>query len=116
MFAMITLIAAVCSVFGVFIYEAFLKEVEVRKVLFWNIFISILAAWINYCFAKRWNLEVGISDMALIMFTDVTFGPITTALVSLPTMALFAKITPRRIEGSVFALLTSVSNLDTEVL
>ena len=31
-------------------------------------------------------------------------------------MALFAKITPKRIEGTIFAFLTGTSNLDQSVL
>mmetsp|Transcript_1696 Transcript_1696/g.2992 ORF Transcript_1696/g.2992 Transcript_1696/m.2992 type:complete len:173 (-) Transcript_1696:582-1100(-) len=37
MFAMITLIGQICSVIGVMLYEKFLKETEVRTVLFWNV-------------------------------------------------------------------------------
>lgn len=47
-FAMITLVASICSIFGVMIYEAFLKDVEVRKVLFWNVTFSILGAFFAY--------------------------------------------------------------------
>jgi len=116
MFAMITLIGSICSVIGVLLYEAFLKETEVRTVLAWNVALAVLAAWLNYCFAMRWNLEVGISDYFFIIFTDVVFGAITTAFGTLPLMALFAKITPRRIEGTIFAFLTGTSNLDAGVL
>jgi hypothetical protein len=56
MFAMITLVGSVCSIFGVIIFEAYLKDVEVRFVLFWNVIISIIGAILNYSFAMRWNL------------------------------------------------------------
>lgn len=116
MFAIITLIGSICSVIGVLLYEAFLKETEVRLVLAWNVALAVLAAWLNYCFAMRWNLEVGISDYCFILFTDVVFGAISTAFGTLPLMALFAKITPRGIEGTIFAFLTGTSNLDGGVL
>jgi Na+/melibiose symporter-like transporter len=116
MFAMITLIGQVCSILGVILYEKFLKEMEVRTVLFWNVGLTILGAFLNYCFAMRWNVEIGISDYAFIIFTDVVFGAITTAFSTLPIMALFAKITPRRVEGTVFAFLTGTSNLDQGVI
>ena len=116
MFAMIVLIGQICSVIGVILYEQFLKEVEVRTVLFWNVILTIIGAWLNYCFAMRWNLAIGIPDYCFLIFTDVVFGAIATAFATLPIMALFAKITPARIEGTMFAFLTGTSNLDQGVM
>jgi hypothetical protein len=45
-------------------------------------------------FAKRWNIAMGINDMAFIILTDTVFGVISLAMSTLPTLALFAKITP----------------------
>ena len=79
MFAMITLIGQVCSVIGVIIYGSFLRKVETRWVIFWNVIINIVGSFLNYCFAMRWNLQMGISDMAFIIFSDVVFGALNTA-------------------------------------
>mmetsp|Transcript_4054 Transcript_4054/g.6067 ORF Transcript_4054/g.6067 Transcript_4054/m.6067 type:complete len:136 (+) Transcript_4054:465-872(+) len=116
MFAMITLIGQVCAVIGVVLYEKFLKETEVRSVLFWNVILAIVGAGLSYCFAMRWNLEIGISDIFFLVFTDVVFGAIAVSFGVLPIMALFAKITPKRIEGTMFAFLTGTSNFDQGVL
>lgn len=35
---------------------------------------------------------------------------------TLPTLALFAKITPKRIEGTIFAFLTGTTNLANNVI
>ena len=112
MFAMITLIGQVCALIGVLIYENFLKESEVRTVIMFNVIFGILGAWFNYMLAMRWNLEMGISDYAFLIFTDVVFGAISLSFGTLPILALFAKITPKRIEGTMFAFLTGTSNLD----
>lgn len=116
MFAMIALIGQICSVIGVMIYEKFLKDTEVRTVLFWNVVLAIIGALLNYFFAKRWNLSIGVSDYVFLIFTDVVFGAIAISFGTLPVLALFAKITPRRIEGTMFAFLTGTSNLDQGVL
>ena len=113
---MITLVGQVCSIVGVIFYEAFLKSSEVRYVLIINIVVAIFAAFANYVLAMRWNLEVGFGDIAYLYFTSVLFGSLSAALGTLPIMALFAKITPKRIEGTVFAFLTGTSNLDQAVL
>ena len=78
--------------------------------------LAIVGAWFNFCFAMRWNVEIGISDYAFLIFTDVVFGAISTAFGTLPIMALFAKITPRRIEGTMFAFLTGTANFDNGVM
>jgi len=112
MFAMIALIGQVCSLIGVLIYENFLKETEVRTVIFMNVIFGIVGAWLQYMFAMRWNLQMGISDYFFLIFTDVVFGAISLSFGTLPILALFAKITPKRIEGTMFAFLTGTSNLD----
>lgn len=97
-------------------YENFLKETEVRIVIAYNVGLGCVGSFLNYCFAMRWNLEVGVSDYFFIIFTDVVFGAISTAFGTLPIMALFAKITPKGIEGTMFAFLTGTSNFDGGVL
>ena len=116
MFAMITLIGQICSVIGVIIYENCLKDTEVRTVIMWNVILGVIGSFLNYAFAMRWNLVIGVGDYFFIIFTDVVFGAISLAFGTLPILALFAKITPRRIEGTMFATLTGISNLDASVL
>jgi uncharacterized membrane protein YeaQ/YmgE (transglycosylase-associated protein family) len=82
----------------------------------WNVVLGIIGSFLNYCFAMRWNVAIGISDYFFLIFTDVVFGAISTAFGVLPIMALFAKITPRRIEGTMFAFLTGTSNFDNGVM
>lgn len=113
---MITLAASVSSILGVFLYEAFFKSVEVRWMFFWNVTFGIIGAFATYVQARRWNVDAGIPDLAYLYTTAILFGMIGTTFSTLPIMALFAKITPRRVEGTVFALLTGASNLDQSVL
>jgi MFS family permease len=54
--------------------------------------------------------------MAFIVVTDTIFGVIAQAMSTLPTLALFAKVTPAKIEGTVFAFLTGTTNLASNVL
>jgi MFS family permease len=50
------------------------------------------------------------------VFTDTIFGALGLALNILPTMALFAKICPKKIEGTTFAFLTGTTNLASSVI
>lgn len=116
MFAMITLIGQVCQVIGVIIFEQFLKNIEVRWLIFWNVIFAILGAFFAYAFAMRWNLACNINDISFLIFTTVVFSSIQMAFSTLPILSLFAKICPKRIEGTMYAFLTGVINLDQGVL
>ena len=116
LFAMIFLVGYVFAVFGVILYEMVLKEKEVRFILTLNVIANIFTTFLNLALAMRWNQEIDVSDYVLIFVTDASVGTLAMAFQNLPVQALFAKICPKSIEGSLFALLTSFTNLDTLVL
>ena len=115
-YAMLNMLGNICQVAGVLIYEQWLKNIEVRTVVFINIFFSIISRFFNYCFAMRWNVQAHISDYFFLIFTDVVFGSLQTAFQTLPILSLFAKIIPKRIEGTMYAFLTGALNLDQAVI
>jgi len=57
-----------------------------------------------------------VSDLVFIIFTDVVFGCLSLAFCVLPSLALFAKITPPGIEGTIFAFLTGIWNFSDGVI
>jgi hypothetical protein len=97
-------------------YEYKLKDVEVRSLLYYSTIFSLVSSLSQYAFALRLNVLFGIPDVAFIILTDTIFGVISLAMNTLPTLALFAKITPKKIEGTVFAFLTGTTNLANNVL
>jgi hypothetical protein len=115
-FAMLGVISRVCHILGTMYYKAYLKDVETRTIIFWSTVISVFSTFIHYCFAMRFNLYFGISDIIFVIFTDVVFGCLALAMNVLPSLALFAKITPPGIEGTIFAFLTGSWNFADTVL
>ena len=65
---------------------------------------------------KRWNVYYGINDIFFIVFTTIVTDTLAMSFSMMPTMVLFAKITPKHIEATVFALLIGCSNLSFAVL
>ena len=61
-------------------------------------------------------MRIGVSDIVFVIFTDVVFGCIAMAMNILPSLALFAKITPPGVEGTIFAFLTGSWNFADGVL
>ena len=116
LFSVLVLVGQICHVFGALIYKAFFRGVDTRWMILFATITHIFGAFANFMFAKRWNLEVGIPDLVFLFFTDVVFSVVQTLLYTLPIIALFAKITPKRIEGTTFAFLTGTMNLASTVI
>lgn len=104
------------SIFGTMFYENTLKDVEVRTVLYWSTIVSVVSSVCQYSFAMRWNKYIYVNDIVFVVVTDTIFNVISMAMNTLPTMALFAKVTPAKIEGTVFAFLTGTTNLANNVI
>jgi hypothetical protein len=54
---------------------------------------------------------LGINDLGFCLFTDVLGEILFQAFVCMPTLVVQAKIIPANIEGTMFALFMSMSNL-----
>lgn len=65
---------------------------------------------LQFIFVLRWNLAWGVSDMFFVVFMDVVDEIISQCFIFLPMSVIFAKITPKHIEATSFALLASISN------
>ena len=98
------------------LYKSYFKEVETRTMIAVGLFGNLLSNLLTYFFAKRWNLAVGISDQFFLYSTDVVFQVILEIFLVLPIMVLFAKITPKKIEGSMYALLTGTMDFCQQVI
>ena len=72
--------------------------------------ISIVLAPLTLIFTLRLNVDWGIPDMALIIFTDAVSEIMTQCLIFLPMTVIMTKICPKRIEATSLALLAGVSN------
>lgn len=115
-YAMFGVISKFCQILGTMYYKAYLKDTETRTVIYYSTIMCVFSTGLKFCFASRWNLAIGVSDIIFLVFTDVVFGCLVLAMNVLPSLALFAKITPPGIEGTVFAFLTGTWNLADSVL
>lgn len=113
---MFGVISRACHILGTMYYKQYLKHIETRTIIFWSTMMAVVSTFLSYSFAMRWNIRFGISDLFFIIFTDVVFGCLSLAMNVLPCLALFAKITPPGIEGTIFAFLTGSWNFADGVL
>lgn len=105
-----------CLSLGTIYYNLYLKDREIRTLFKWACYLGVISSTVNYIFAMRWNLAVGISDTALIVCSDIVLGTLGLAFTNLPMMVLFAKITPNNIEATFFAFLTGTSNFSNGII
>ena len=94
---------------GSIIYNKFYKESEFRMVLIVACIVNFFGAVTTmlYCL----NMTFGIPDFIFVLFTSTVTQTLVVALNFLPTMILYAKIIPERIESSLFAFLMGLLNL-----
>ena len=59
---------------------------------------------------------MGVSDLYFSIVTDIVLSCLNTALLRLPLIALVAKITPKRVEATVFAFITSTWSLSDQFI
>lgn len=95
---------------GTVCFNKYFKEEEVRTLMRYGIYLNIFSAFTSLLWVKRINLDYGISDSAFVIITDIVIGTLSMSFQMLPSMVLFAKITPANIEGTCFAFLTGTTN------
>ena len=54
--------------------------------------------------------------MFYLLFTEPIIHTLNTLLYTIPILSLFAKITPPKIEGTIFAFLTGTKNFQTTII
>ena len=101
---------------GTMAYTCLFKKWEFRTVLVLSNIIGLLGGLIGAVFILDLHKSIGFSDKGFYAVQSFILESLCMAFLDLPLMVLFAKITPQRIEGTIFALLTGTINFSTSVL
>lgn len=109
--AILGVLGYACLMIGSSVYSCGLNKKEFKTLYIYSILVGLAFSPMSLLFVFRKNVEYGLPDMFVIIFTDVVSETLSQCLVMLPLMVLFAKITPKRIEATAFAFLTGTSNL-----
>ena len=112
---MISVLHYFCMFIGSYLFKRWLKEYEVRTLTIAEVIIGLVCAPFTMLFVTRLNLQYGISDGFIIIFTDIIGDIFSMCLVVLPMCVLFAKITPRHIEATCFAMLAGLYNFKNSI-
>ncbi|CAN0036385.1 unnamed protein product [Discosporangium mesarthrocarpum] len=106
--------SSIATLAGVWIFQNFLKEVKVSRVLLWSALISVPLGLTQLLLVSHANRALGIPD-ELFTFGDDVILTVLGQIAFMPVLVLAARICPPGIEGTLFALLMSIFNGGTIV-
>ena len=109
-YSMLTVLGFFCLLIGSTLYGKYCCNMEFRSLIILDTVIGVLFAPFSFMFVLRLNEQYGIPDLFLLIFCDVVQDIISMCFVFMPMSVLMAKICPKRIEATSFALLAGVSN------
>lgn len=108
--AMLGVLGYFCLLVGSSLYQYGFHKMEFRTLTLYGILLGIIFAPMSMLFVLRKNVEYGMPDLFVIIFSEVVSDTLGSCFHLLPIMVMFAKICPKRIEATGFAFLTGTSN------
>ena len=105
----VRLVTAAASLGGIFVYNQYLKTVQIKTILFWSAVASFPLGLLPILLVTHANRELGIPDTALIYGDDVILAALGE-MAFLPTLVLAARLCPPGVEAVLFATLMSIFN------
>ncbi|CAJ1943633.1 unnamed protein product [Cylindrotheca closterium] len=114
----VRVVCAVASLFGVWLYNSYLKTKPIKDILLWSSILSTPLGLSSLLLITHANRSLGIPDGAFVFGDDVALS-ILGEIAFLPTLVLAARLCPPGVEAVLFATLMSVNNgastLGTEI-
>lgn len=99
---------------GTLVYNAFFKDVSFRRIFLLAQLSLALVSMLDVILVTRTNLDMGIPDKAFVL-GDAVIADVISRLKTMPVLVLCAKLCPKGVEGTLFALLMSISNFSYSV-
>nr|CCA22642.1 folateBiopterin Transporter (FBT) family putative [Albugo laibachii Nc14] len=99
---------------GTLLYNAFFKEISFRRIFFISQLSLAVISFLDILLVTRVNLELGIPDQIFVL-GDTVIVDVIGRLKAMPVLVLSSKLCPKGVEGTMFALLMSISNFSFSV-
>ncbi|MDJ0597390.1 MAG: folate/biopterin family MFS transporter [Crocosphaera sp.] len=106
----VRLVTSVAALLGIFVYQHFLKNVSFRNILGWSVVISSALGMTMLLLVTHTNRLLGIEDHWFSL-GDSLILTVAGQIAFLPILVLSARLCPKGIEATLFALLMSIINL-----
>lgn len=106
----VRLVTSLAALLGIGIYQKFLKQVSFRKMLGWSTVISAVLGMTTLLLVTHANRSLGIGDRWF-SIGDNLILTVVGQIAFMPVLVLSARLCPKGVEATMFALLMSVWNL-----
>lgn len=113
-FGRLSLISHGMGIVGVIVFRKFLISVSLRKLFFWIIIASVVLSLPTMGLVYGWYEILGVSPQLFAMADTLISAPLTE-IGFLPLMVLAARLCPKGVEATMFALLASLMNIGLAV-
>jgi folate/biopterin transporter len=109
-FGMLDIMGYIVSIAGTFIYKRFLRNVSFPKIFFWALFLSFVLENTLLLLVLHTNREMGIPDFVFALIERIVIT-LVGQFISMPMVVLGARVCPVGVEGTLYALLMSITNM-----
>jgi folate/biopterin transporter len=106
----VRLVTSIASLVGIWIFQRFLKSLPFRVIFGWSTVISAVLGMTMLLLVTHANRTIGIDDRWFSL-GDSLILTVMGQIAYMPVLVLAARLCPRGIEATLFALLMSISNL-----
>jgi len=103
------LLTSIASLFGIFAFQKYLRHVCLRKILLWTTIVGTVLQLSSILLVTGWSASLHISDRVFLL-SNASMVAVLGQIQLMPVLVLAAKICPKGIEGTMFALLMSIKN------
>lgn len=109
-FGALDVMGYVVAILGTWIYKRWLTQVSFRKIFGWSLFISFLLENTLFFLVFHTNRQMGIPDFVF-AFVERVVITLVGQFITMPMVVLGAQLCPPGVEGSLYALLMSITNI-----
>ncbi len=109
-FGRLSMISHAMSIVGVLLFRKFLLTVSLRKLFFWIIVASVVLSMPTLGLIYGWYEYLGVSPRFFAMADTFISAPLSE-IAFLPLLVLAARLCPKGIEATMFAVLASIMNI-----
>lgn len=106
---MLSMVGYITLISGSAMFNLFMKDKEFTVMMILACFVNFIGSITTVLFTTEHTL--GLPPFLFVLFTGTVTDTLYQCFVQLPLMVLFAKLIPEKIEASLFAFLTGMSNL-----
>lgn len=106
----IRLVTSFASLLGIFLFQRYLKNVPFRQILGWSTVIAAVLGMTTLLLVTHANRALGIDDRWFSL-GDSLILTVVGQITWMPVLVLSARLCPKGVEATLFALLMSIWNL-----